>query len=157
MTSEGVEYYLPIQRIRRRWSDRVKIIDKVVIPRMIFIHTDVDTRVKILPLINGLTGYMNKKGPYTPVIVPDKQLDAFRFMVEQSDEDVLFERNPLKPGDPIEVLEGPLAGMRGELLKTEKGNYVVLRLESMGAAMVSVSLDSIRRYDPNKEEEDDWR
>ena len=147
----GVEYFLPIQKERRQWSDRIKVVDKMVIPRMIFIHTDHDRRVKLLSEIFGLRGYMSAKGAWNPIVVPDKQLNDFRFMVEHANDDVLFEQNPLRPGDPIEILFGPLAGMRGELIKTEKGNYVAIRLESMGAAMVKVSLDTIRRYDPNEE------
>ena len=152
LTAMGVEHYLPIQKVRRKWSDRIKVIDKLVIPHMIFIFTDQDTRVKLLPEINGLTGYMSKGGPWNPIVVPERQMNDFRFMVENASDDVLFEQNPLKPGDPIEVLVGPLAGMRGELIKTEKGEYVAIRLMSMGAAMVKVSLNSIRRYDPEKDE-----
>jgi len=148
----NVEHYLPVQKVRRKWSDRVKIIDKLVIPHMIFIRTDQDTRVKLLKEINGLWGYMNAKGPYTPVIVPESQMETFRFMVENSNEDVLFDQNPLKPGDPIEVLIGPLTGLRGELVKLQKENYVAVRIDSMGAAMVKVSLKSIRRYVPGEEE-----
>jgi len=148
----GVEYYLPIQKVRRKWSDRIKVVDKLVLPHMIFVRTDQDTRVKLLPQVYGLTGYMSTKGPYTPIVVPEKQMEAFRFMVDNASDEVTFEQRPLKPGDPIEVLFGPLAGMRGELIKTQKGDYVAIRLDSMGAAMVQVSSDTIRRYDPTKDE-----
>lgn len=148
----SVEHYLPIQKVPRKWSDRIKVIDQLVIPRMVFIHTDENSRIKLLPEIYGLRGYMNRKGPYTPVIVPDVQLDSFRFMVDHASDEVFFDQNPLKPGDPIEVLVGPLVGMRGELIKTLKGNYVAIRLDTLGAAMVRVSLDTIRRYDPGKDE-----
>lgn len=147
-----VEYYLPIQKVRRKWSDRIKIIERPVLAHTIFIRTDHETRVRLLKDIYSLVGYMTERGPWTPVVVPDSQMESFRFMVDNTNDEVVFEQNPLKPGDPIEVLVGPLAGMRGELIKTQKGNYVAIRLTSLGAAMVQVSLDTIRRYDPAKEE-----
>ena len=44
----GVEHYLPIQKVQRVWRDRLKVIDKMVIPRMVFVHTYEEKRIKLL-------------------------------------------------------------------------------------------------------------
>lgn len=149
----GVEYYLPVQKVRRRWSDRIKVLDKMVIPRMIFIRTTLQERVSYLELISGLYAFMSVKGPYTPVIVPDKQMADFKFMVDNANAEVLFETRPLAPGDPVEVMTGQLAGIRGELVRVDGAKYVAIRLGTLGAALVEVPIESVERYIPDEDED----
>ena len=40
LTKMGVENFLPIQQEVHKWSDRRKVVDRVVLPMMIFVHVD---------------------------------------------------------------------------------------------------------------------
>lgn len=142
----GVDYFLPIQKVRRKWSDRVKIIDKMVMPHTIFIHTDPNTRVKLLETIYGLVRYMSKKGPWNPVEVPQYQMDAFRLMVANTNEEVMFETRPIRPGDPVEIVNGAFAGITGEVVRMEGVSYVCVRLEGLGAALVELPAGDLVHY-----------
>lgn len=140
-----VEYYLPIQQVRRKWSDRVKITERMVLPRIIFVRTTLDYRVELLKEVPSMVGYMTIHGAYTPVIVPDHQLELFRFMVENADENVLIETGPLHPGDHVRVKEGPLEGLECDLVEVDNRRCIAVALGAIGNATLEISPDKLEK------------
>ena len=83
----GVEYYLPIQSEIRQWSDRRKKVDRLVIPMMIFVH--VTPQERPLPLtLQAISRYMVLRGESRPAVIPEEQMERFRFMLDYSPEAV---------------------------------------------------------------------
>lgn len=106
LTAMGIEHYLPVQTVERRWSDRVKRMEKLVLPLMIFVH--VTPKERPLPLtLSAVSRYMVLRGQHTPAVIPDQQMERFRFMLDYSPEAVKFSASSLSPGDPIRVIKGP--------------------------------------------------
>lgn len=57
LTAMGIEHYLPVQTVERRWSDRIKRMEKLVLPLMIFVH--VTPKERPVPLtLSAVSRYM---------------------------------------------------------------------------------------------------
>ena len=50
LTKMGVENFLPIQQEVHNWSDRRKVVDRVILPMMIFVHVDPQEQKEVLTL-----------------------------------------------------------------------------------------------------------
>lgn len=146
LTALGVECFLPIQMELRQWSDRVKKAERLVIPLMIFVHVDVKERSLVLTL-PSISRYLVLRGESTPAIIPDEQMERFRFMLDYSDEAVELCAAPLKVGQLIRVIKGPLTGLEGELIKVGKHTKVAVRLEMLGCAQVEVPVGFVERVE----------
>lgn len=57
LTKMGIENFLPIQQEVHQWSDRRKVIDRVVLPMMIFVHVDSLEQKEVLTL-SAISRYM---------------------------------------------------------------------------------------------------
>ena len=149
LTKDGVECYLPIQKVKHRWSDRWKVIERIVLPRMIFIRTTLDRRIDVIRDIPGITRYMSNGGAYNPVIIPDRQMEVFMAMVSNSAEDtgVEIRSEPLAPGDVVEITSGPMKGMRCELIKIDNKAKIAVRLDILGTAIAEISSDIVKKID----------
>lgn len=134
----GVEHFLPVQQEKRKYSDRIKVVDVLVIPRMIFIRTTETRRRELLNDVYGIYAYMCK-GTYDPVIVPDRQMEDFRFMVEKGAGKVHLSSSPFSPGDRVKVVAGPLKGWKCELVAVGEKRCVAVRLGSVGTALLDLS------------------
>lgn len=55
-----------------------------------------------------------------PAVIPDEQMDRFRFMLDYSPEAVEMCSAPLAPSDAVKVIKGPLAGLEGEPYHCER-------------------------------------
>lgn len=135
----GVEHYLPVQREKRKYSDRVKEVERLVLPRMIFIRTTEMRRILLLKDIFGLYAYMNDGGTYHPAVVPDRELEKFRFIVEHGEGKVEVSSSPFAPGDRVKVIAGPLKGLECELTSVGERRCVAVRIGRVGTAFLAFS------------------
>ena len=147
----GVAYYLPVQREKRKYSDRVKEVERLVLPRMIFVRTTETKRIPLLSEIYGLYAYMNEGGAYHPAIVPDRELDEFRFMVDHSDTQVMVSSQPFVAGDRVKVIAGPLKGLECELTSVGEKRCVAVRLGKVGTAFLEFPPSSLALIEKTEE------
>lgn len=144
LAAMGIECYLPVQSEIRQWSDRRKRVDCLVIPMMIFVH--VTPQERPLPLsLQVVSRYMVLRGESTPAVIPDEQMDRFRFMLDYSPEAVEMCSAPLAPGDAVKVIKGPLAGLEGELITVNGKSKVAVRLDMLGCAHVDVPIGFVEK------------
>lgn len=144
LAAMGIECYLPVQSEIRQWSDRRKRVDRLVIPMMIFVH--VTPQERPLPLsLQAVSRYMVLRGESTPAVIPDEQMDRFRFMLDYSPEAVEMCSAPLAPGDAVKIIKGPLAGLEGELITVNGKSKVAVRLDMLGCAHVDVPIGFVEK------------
>lgn len=145
LSALGVEHFLPLQKVLVQYSDRKKLVERLVLPHMVFVRTDEHTRIRLLGDIYGLSSYMTCGGTFHPVIIPDAQMDDFRFMVTRSREKVSLAGERLAPGDRVRVINGPLSGLEAELVEVNGEKSLSVKMGVLGTAYVTVSPDSVEK------------
>ena len=142
LTENGFEAYLPIQRKRHQWSDRLKWVEEPLIKSYIFLHVN---ESEYYNAINtpGLVCYVTFEGKAAPI--PDWQIDTLKMLLHEGAEmEVSNER--FAPGQKIIVISGTLVGMQGEMVEYRGKKKVLVRLGSTGTnILVTVSLDLIEK------------
>jgi transcriptional antiterminator NusG len=141
-TLEGIEHYLPIQKVKRRWSDRVKEVEVPVINGYIFVHVP-DTDFTKVVHVYGALQFVREGG--IPAAIPDTQLDSLRFMVDHADEPVEYSQESFEHGESIRITKGPLEGMMGELMEMKGKSKVLIRLDKFGCAITTVPLSFVEK------------
>jgi len=130
---QGYRTYLPrIRNTRRRagqWIDKVEPL----FPRYLFICVD-PARHSTAPVrsTRGVSGLVRHCG--LPAAVPEQVIEA---IMQRADADSGLHRDnrPLFcAGDPIRLIEGPLAGMEGMFTEEDGERRVIVLLELMGKA-----------------------
>lgn len=144
LTRMGIENFLPLQEEIHRWSDRLKKIERVLIPMLVFVRVDAKERLKVLTL-PSVNGYMVLRGESTPAVIPDEQMERFRFMLDYSEKAVHLSPEPLTPGEKVRVIKGKLAGLEGELVTIGKKTKIVVRIDILGCALVDIPVSYVER------------
>lgn len=142
LTKMGIENFLPVQQEVHQWSDRRKVVERVLLPMMIFVHVDLLEQKEVLTL-SSITRYMVLRGESTPAVIPDEQMQRFKFMLDYSDETISMSTSPLSPGEKIRVIKGPLSGLQGELVNVNGKAKVAVRLTMLGCACVDMPIGCI--------------
>ena len=146
LTKMGIENFLP-QEVHQ-WSDRRKVVDRVLLPMMIFVHVDLQEQKEVLTL-SSISRYMVLRGESTPAVIPDQQMLRFKFMLDYSDETISMSTSPLAPGEKIRVIKGPLAGLEGELVNVNGKSKVAVRLTMLGCACVDIPVGCVEPVSEN--------
>ena len=80
------------------------------------------------------------RGESRPAVIPEEQMERFRFMLDYSPEAVEICSTPLAAGDAVKVIKGPLAGLEGELVMIGGKSKVAVRLDMLGCAHVDMPI-----------------
>jgi transcription antitermination factor NusG len=122
LTHRGFEPYCPTQKERRRYSDRMKLVDAAVFSGYVFCQFDIHNKLPIIrsPGVEYIVGFAN--GP-TPV--PDKEIVSIRRMINAGAAATCY----LARGQRVRVMRGPLEGVEGILVRDTTGDRLVVSIE----------------------------
>lgn len=122
LVREGVEYFIPT--VPTRGSRR----EKAAVACLVFLRS---TKQDALTLVNERSvrmKYIVDCATRTLLVVPDKQMDDFRRVMDLSIEGGGLMDQPLALGDRVRVTKGPLKGVEGHILQFQGQYYVVVSL-----------------------------
>ena len=143
LDSMGIENFIPFQQIARKIHGVDKLIEVPVIPNLVFIHTTLKTCMSLIQEYAFDMRYLRDRETGNFLIVPDKQMNDFMFLLDFSKEMVEVVNENLKKGDKVRVIKGDFAGIEGELIRVKGHKRVVVRLEgvvSLATAYIPGSL-----------------
>jgi len=102
---------LPTQRVRRRWSDRIKIVDTPLFPGYVFCQLDNYCPAKVIttPGVLNIVGFGR-----APAAIADAEIAALQRLVRAN-----LDAEPwpyFAVGQMVLVSAGPLAGVEGRVV-----------------------------------------
>lgn len=133
---QGVEVFLPLWEHRSRWKDRIKRVEVPLFPGYCFACFRYPDRLQVLRTF-GVVDLVGARGQ--PEAVPDAEIDAIHALVGSR---LIYEPFPfLVEGMEVEMIRGPLMGVRGLLLRRDRDLRVVLSVPLIRRS-VSVEIDA---------------
>ena len=136
-----VEHFLPLYSSVRRWKDRRVNLDLPLFPGYVFVRLAFRDRLRVvqIPSVVRLVGFGG-----LPTALPDTEMEVLRSGLSDG---LRAQPHPfLTEGRRVRVRSGPLAGMRGILLRRRgKARFVVsveLIMRSMAVEMDEADLET---------------
>ena len=152
LTALGYESYVATQLETRVWrTGQKKQVERVLISSLLFIHVTERERREIvkLPYINYFltdkAGHTNDFGRHPLAVIPDSQMEMLQFMLYHAESPVTFTPEPLRLGDHIRVIRGQLAGCEGYVSMAGNQTHLVVRIDFLGSAQVTISPDDLEK------------
>jgi transcription antitermination factor NusG len=140
LNAEGIECYLPLKKERRKWSDRLKVVEFPLFTSYVFVKVEPSdfTRVRQQGDIVQFITFEGKAAS-----IPDDQIEYIK-RVLGSNHELELVPSGMKPGQKIEILKGHLMGVKGELIRHQGRHKVLIRLDEIGQGLlITVEAESI--------------
>ena len=134
--NKGFETFLPLHRVRRRWSDRIAEVELPLFPGYVFCRVDLnDRRVPIMttPGVIQIVGLVR-----TPCPVDDNELAAVRRVIASG-----LTAEPcryLPIGATVRIEAGALAGLEGAIVEFKNKRRLFISV-SLLQRSVAVEID----------------
>ncbi len=126
----GIQTFLPLHKVKRQWSDRVKEVEVPLFNSYIFVNCE-EHKVRELPLLYGVVCVVLYLGK--PAVVREKEIEAIREFLK-----IAQGRKIITTGDEVEILSGPFKDKSGKVLHINK-KKAKLVIKEIGVN-ISVSL-----------------
>jgi len=130
LRTKGVEVFLPLYTVTKRWKNRIRAkVDLPLFPGYLFARIALSERVRVLevPSVVSIIG----KGR-EPIPLSDVELDALRTGLRLGQVDP----HPyLKVGNRARIRTGPFAGMEGIVVRKDGQLRVVISIDCIMRSM----------------------
>lgn len=134
LEQQGFEAYLPIISVKRKWSDRIKMVEIPLFSSYLFAKIKKNELILIrnTPGVVFVVSFENETAT-----ISEQEIASIRQFIANKQEIFVEETRRLKKGASVAIIDGPFKGMTGTLIDNNKmGNFAV-RIDALGLSLVT--------------------
>ena len=143
LLERDIEVLLPKRTVLRWWKDRKKKVIEPLFPNYIFAHADERDRLRVLQT-DGIVRSVWLGGKLAALRLEEvEQL----LITQRATERLDLGAYPLPAkGEIVRIVEGPLQGLKGEVIEHKNQTYIGISIDTIRQALhVSVPANWVRR------------
>lgn len=132
MTSRGLESYCPLNKVRKQWSDRVKLVEEPLFKSYVFVHVAEEEQTRVR-MVDGVLNYVYWQGK--PAIIKDKEIEDIRRFLNEY-EDVQLQALDFQPQAKVLIRSGIMMDKEATVQRVLHQTVEVM-IESLGYKLVA--------------------
>lgn len=136
LTQKGLASFLPCYATRRRWSDRIKVIERPLFPGYVFCRFDPHDWLPVART-PGVVQILGNERTFTPI--DEKEMESVRRLVASGIPPMAHVF--LRIGQRVYIERGPLRGVEG-ILVADKGGFRLVVSVTLLQRSVAVEVDA---------------
>lgn len=126
---------MPWHGVRRRWSDRIKVLEQNLFPGYVFCRSTFDERLLVMrqPAVEWVVSFDHR-----PALIPDREVAALRRAIQSG-----LPLGPwpfLEAGQQVRIERGVLAGIEGILTRDSTAWRITVSIHALQRS-VAVEVD----------------
>lgn len=129
---KGLVSYCPLNKVRKKWSDRVKLVEEPLFKSYVFVQVREEAQLEVR-MVSGVLNFVYWNGK--PAVVKAKEIDTIRKFLNEY-EDVEARPVDLQANQAVMVRRGLLMNRTGRI-KRLMNNKVEVLIESLGYTLVA--------------------
>ncbi len=127
LDKKGFTVYCPLNKVRRKWSDRYKVVEEPLFKSYVFTKLTEEEKLRVR-LTDGVVNFVYWLGK--PAIVKNEEIEMIKKFLKEY-EDVLATPIDLNAGQKVRIKTGLMMDAEGIVIKVLNNRAYVL-LESLG-------------------------
>jgi transcription antitermination factor NusG len=129
----GMEAYCPLNKVRKKWSDRIKWVEEPLFKSYVFVKIAEEEQTAVR-MVNGIVNFVYWLG--RPAIIQDKEIAIIRMFLNEYTE-VRAEPLDLRIDAKIRINRGVLMDKEAKVVEVMNKKVRVV-IESIGYALFAV-------------------
>lgn len=132
LTEKGLESYCPLNKVRRKWSDRIKIVEEPLFKSYVFVKVSDEDRAAVR-MTTGAINFVYWNGK--PAVVKEREINAIRRFLDEYDQ---VEARPvdIKVNGRVRITNGTLMDHEGKVLAV-RHKTIKVAIDSLGYILVA--------------------
>src|SRR6185503_10425625 len=132
LADKGVERYCPLNKVRRKWSDRVKVVEEPLFKSYVFVKVSNEDRTAVR-MTPGAINFVYWDGK--PAVIREKEITAIKRFLDEY-ENVEVQQQELKVNQRVRIITGTLMDHEGQVLDIRHKTAKVA-IDSLGYILVA--------------------
>ncbi len=131
LEAKTIEYYCPLNKVVKQWSDRKKVVLEPLFKSYVFVHVEEAKKWELLT-INGIVNYVHWLGK--PAKIKESEIDTVKKFLNEFSSVEVVEASAIN--SKVKIKHGVLMNYQGILLQVS-GNRASVKIESMGLQLTA--------------------
>jgi transcription antitermination factor NusG len=132
LKEKGFESYCPLNKVRRKWSDRIKLVEEPLFKSYVFVKVD-DAGRSMVRMTSGVINFVYWDGK--PAVIKDKEIGVIRRFLDEH-ENVEVQPMNLEVNQRVKITHGPLMDQEGRVMDV-RHKTVKVSIDSIGYVLVA--------------------
>lgn len=133
LKEKGLESYCPLNKVRRKWSDRVKIVEEPLFKSYVFVKVSDDDRTAVR-MTSGAINFVYWQGK--PAVIKEKEILAIKRFLDEYENVEARSSADLKVNQRVRVTDGSLMDQEGKVIDLRRKTARV-SIDSLGYTLVA--------------------
>jgi transcription antitermination factor NusG len=132
LEKKKVEVYCPLNKVRKQWADRKKVVLEPLFTSYVFVCVTPEEhlRIKQTDGVISFVYWLSK-----PAVIRQEEIDTIKNFLSEYD-NVKLEKLAVKLNDTVRIINGPLMMWEGSVIEV-RTNTVKITLPSLGQTLVA--------------------
>lgn len=131
LNSKGIDNYMPIQKVTRRYSKKIRKLELPLISCYIFVKITKKEYVPVLETENVVSFVRFSKNL---ISIPDREIEIMKRVVGEG-MPIEAEPTAFSQGDEVEIISGNLTGLKGKLIEQQGNHQMIVELDNIGYSL----------------------
>ncbi len=132
LEERGIECYCPLNKIRRKWSDRIKVVEEPLFKSYVFVKIADEHRLPVRTTA-GVINFVYWDGK--PAVIKEKEIEAIKRFLDEY-ENVEAYPVGIKVNQRVRITNGSFMDLEGKVVEL-KGKFVKVVIDSLGYLLVA--------------------
>lgn len=132
LSEKGIESYCPLNKVRRKWSDRMKTVEEPLFKSYVFVKVSEEDRATVR-MTNGAINFVYWNGK--PAVIKEREITAIRQFLDEYE---YVEARPadLKVNERVRITNGTFMDHEGKVMAI-RHKTVKVAIDSLGYILVA--------------------
>jgi transcription antitermination factor NusG len=132
LTKQGFESYCPLNKVRRKWSDRMKVVEEPLFKSYVFVKVNDEDRT-VVRMTPGVINFVYWNGK--PAVVKEKEINTIKSFLNEY-ENVEVKPMAVEMNQRVRITAGPLMDQQGQVIGLNR-KTVKVAIDSLGYLLVA--------------------
>jgi transcription antitermination factor NusG len=133
LIEEGIQSYCPLNRVRKKWSDRVKWVEEPLFNSYVFVRIDEEEHARVRA-VGGVVNFVYWLGK--PAVVRNNEIEVIRRFLNEYDE-VVATPMDVHVNDMVRIDKGIFMDREAKVMRVINRKVQVV-IESIGYSLVAL-------------------
>ncbi len=133
LTEKGLESYCPLNKVRRKWSDRVKTVEEPLFKSYVFVKVSDEDRSAVR-MTSGAINFVYWQGK--PAVIKEKEILAIKRFLDEYENVEARSAADIKVNQRVRITNGSLMDQEGKVIDLRHKTARVA-IDSLGFILVA--------------------
>jgi transcription antitermination factor NusG len=132
LIQKGIDSFCPLNKVHRKWSDRVKLVEEPLFKSYVFVKVKEEQRT-LVRMTDGVINFVYWNGK--PAVIKEKEIELIRKFLDEY-EDVTLIKLEIRDDQKVRITSGAFMDQEGKVIEVKNKSAKVL-VESLGYLLVA--------------------